>query len=122
MEKISKRGTDGRFAPGNRTGGRPKTKSTDYAAIIRQALTPEAAFEIIERAIADAKEGSPRAREWLFKHVVAPIPRTVLLSDSTTESRDALESDLTRMMSPEQILALDSFLAKRSERERDGES
>jgi len=109
------RDKSGRFVKGHAptSAGRPRSRNTDYAKLIRTALTEQAAYRIIEKAIEDAKSGEPRSREWLFKHVVAPIPKTLVVSDATSETRENLDETLTRMMSPEQILALDAILAKR---------
>ena len=102
-----------KFKKGNPGGpGRPKTVSTDYAKIIRDALTPQAAFEIIDRAIGDAKAGDARARAWLFSHVVAPIPRTILVNEAALESREAIDSVVSQLP-PDQIAALDAILTRR---------
>jgi hypothetical protein len=113
------RDKNGTFIKGHAptSAGRPRTKSTDYAKLIRTALTEQAAYEIIDKAIEDAKAGEPRSREWLFKHVVAPIPKTLVVSDATIENRENLDQTLATMMSPEQLLALDAALSKREKAE-----
>ena len=102
-----------KFKKGNPGGpGRPKTVNTDYAKLIRDCLTPTAAFEIIERAIGDAKSGDGRARQWLFSHVVAPIPKTILVNEAAIESREAFDS-LVSQLAPDQVAALDAIFTRR---------
>ncbi len=102
-----------KFKKGNPGGpGRPKSVNTDYAKLIRDCLTPTAAFEIIDRAIADAKSGDARARAWLFSHVVAPIPKTILVNEAAIESREAIDSVVSQLP-PDQIAALDAILTRR---------
>ena len=101
-----------KFKKGNPGGpGRPKTANTDYAKLIRDCLTPVAAFEIIDKAIEHAKQGDARARAWLFSHVVAPIPKTILVNEAALESREAIDSVVSQL-SPDQVAALNAVLTK----------
>jgi hypothetical protein len=112
MAQNSQRDAKGRLLPGHgiRSPGRPKTVGTDYAKLIREALTPTAAFEIIERAISDAKEGDHRARSWLFSHVVAPVPKTVVVSDEQIASREVIDDAIARL-SPAEVAALERVVS-----------
>ncbi|MCF7960766.1 MAG: hypothetical protein K9M08_08480 [Pirellula sp.] len=102
-----------KFQKGNPGGpGRPKTKNTDYAQLIKDCLTPTAAFQIIDKAIENAKQGDARARAWLFSHVVAPIPKTVLVNEAALDSREAIDSVVAELP-PDQIAALDALLSRR---------
>lgn len=69
----------GRFEKGCKPGpGRPKAnKELSYSEVFRKALTPEAAFAIVERAVTQASNGDHRAREWIFKHVLQPQPQRI---------------------------------------------
>ncbi len=102
-----------KFKKGNPGGpGRPKSKNTDYSKILRDALTPQAAFEIVDRAVTDAKQGDARARQWLFAHVCAPIPKTILVNESALESRQDIDSVVSQL-DPDQVRALDAILTRR---------
>ena len=102
-----------KFKKGNPGGpGRPKTVNTDYAGLIRNCLTPTAAFAIIEKTIEQAKSGDARARAWLFSHVVAPIPKTILVNEAALESREAIDSVVSQLPA-DQIAALDAILTRR---------
>jgi hypothetical protein len=110
---MSERTKEGRFVKGHGVkGGRPKTVNTDYAKLIRDCLTPSAAFDIIDKAIENAKQGDARARAWLFSHVVAPIPKTILVNEAAIESREAIDSVVAELP-PDQIAALDALLSRR---------
>ena len=109
---MAERTKDGKFVKGHGVkGGRPKSVNTDYAKLIRDCLTPTAAFEIIDKAIGDAKQGDARARAWLFSHVVAPIPKTILVNEAAIESREAIDS-IVSQLPQDQIAALDAILTR----------
>lgn len=85
-----------RFVKGGKPGpGRPKlaTKERKYADIFREALTPEAAYQIVAKAVAQAANGDHRAREWIFKHVLSPQPQKVDVGRFVTESQIEVEMD-----------------------------
>jgi hypothetical protein len=65
----------GQFAEGNPGGpGRPRRAiERDYLAALSDACGPETWREIVERAVADAKNGDAKAREWLA-HYLLGIP------------------------------------------------
>ena len=110
---MTERTKEGRFVKGHGVkGGRPKSVNTDYAKLIRDCLTPTAAFQIIDKAIEHAKQGDARARAWLFSHVVAPIPKTILVNEAALDSREAIDSVVSELP-PDQIAALDALLSRR---------
>lgn len=110
---MSERTKDGKFVKGHGVkGGRPKTINTDYAKLIRDCLTPTAAYDIIEKAIDNAKQGDARARAWLFSHVVAPIPRTILVNEAALDSRESVDAVVSQL-TPDQIAAFDAILTRR---------
>ena len=104
---------DGKFVKGHAVkGGRPKSVNTDYARLIRDCLTPTAAFEIVEKAITDAKRGDARARAWLFSHVVSPLPKVIQVNEAAIESRETIDS-IVGQLPPDQIAALNAILERR---------
>lgn len=88
----------GRFQKGCKPGpGRGKTtKGIGYAEIFRAALTPEAAFRIVEKAVEQAAKGDHKAREWIFKHVLRPQPQDLELPRFVTDSQIVTEADQQR--------------------------
>lgn len=66
----------GRFAQGNPGGpGRPRrVVELDYLATLGDALTLEDWAAIVRRAVADAKNGSGTAREWVSKYALGANP------------------------------------------------
>lgn len=74
------RDTDGRFAPGNPGGpGRPRRAvEREFLAIISEACPPAAWREVVERAVADAKAGDAKARDWLTRYLIGEHPPTLL--------------------------------------------
>jgi hypothetical protein len=83
------RTADGRFAPGNSGGpGRPPRQTErEYLRAMMAACTPEDWEEIVERTVQDAKEGDPKAREWLARYLVGmptvltPMPSELAVED-----------------------------------------
>jgi hypothetical protein len=103
----------GWFQPGTAAGpGRPKR--TDYAKIIRDALTPTAAFQIVEMAIEHAKGGDRHARAWVFSHVVAPVPKTLVLDDTAIADRSTIDQAVGKL-SVEQLATLQAVLSAMKE-------
>lgn len=72
----SGRNTNGTFAPGNAGGpGRPRRAvERDYLAALSDAVSLDAWKAVVARAVADAKAGDARAREWLSRHVLGEQP------------------------------------------------
>lgn len=66
----------GRFAQGNRGGpGRPRRAvELDYLAALGDALTLTDWKEIVTRAVTDAKQGDPKAREWVGRYALGAAP------------------------------------------------
>ena len=70
------RNLNGTFAPGNAGGpGRPRRSvEREYLAALVEAVSPADWRAIVARAVADAKGGNPKAREWLSKHLLGDDP------------------------------------------------
>jgi len=96
--KTDRTGT-GRFAPGNSGGpGRPR-RATEraYLAVISEACPQDAWREIVARAVADAKAGDAKARDWLAAYLVGrPEAAAVTLHTLAVEDEagtDAVAED-----------------------------
>lgn len=70
----------GRFVVGNPGGpGRRRlTVEREYLAALGQAVSLEDWREVVARALADAKNGDNKARNWLAKYLIGSNPRTLL--------------------------------------------
>jgi hypothetical protein len=95
-QAIAGRTTTGRFTPGHpiKSPGRPKKLKVDYLSLLRDSLNEEESKAIISAAITQAKNGSRHAREWLFKHVLAPLPKSFEVEtqrEATQEFRDFVD-------------------------------
>ncbi len=66
----------GQFVKGHtiKSPGRPPKPKVDYLPILRECVTEEEHRAIVRRAIIDARNGSYRAREWLYKHLMPRFP------------------------------------------------
>jgi hypothetical protein len=62
-----------------------------YLAAFAEAVTPADWRVIIERAVADARRGDPRARDWLSKYLVGDEPLAVV---ELAEELQRLKSEL----------------------------
>ena len=71
LPTVSRR-SRGKFAVGNPGGpGRPRRAvETEYLATLNEAVPLEDWRAVVERALADAKQGDPKAREWLSKYLL----------------------------------------------------
>jgi hypothetical protein len=81
----------GQFAPGNAGGpGRPRRVAEhDYLRVLAEECPPETWRAICRRAVADAKTGDSRARDWLSRYLLgnpAELP-TLMASTSYQEGR-----------------------------------
>lgn len=79
-EPAQGRDTSGRFADGNRYGkGRPpRPVESVYLARLGDALTPDRWGRIVERAIVDAENGDPKAREFIARYALGAQPLTLV--------------------------------------------
>lgn len=66
------RNGNGQFAPGNSGGpGRPRrVAERDYLQALTEECPPETWRAICRRAVADAKAGDARARDWLARYLL----------------------------------------------------
>ncbi len=102
------RNPDGTFAPGNPGGpGRPpRATESQYMAVVMTACDLDAWRAIIERAVADAKNGDSTARAWLASYLVgkpdsdrtAPRPSRVLALEQVGVDEVADEAAHIRRM------------------------
>jgi hypothetical protein len=68
----------GRFAAGNRGGpGRPRRATeAEYLRALSHIVSVEDLRAIARRAVADAKKGSARARDWVSRYLLGdPVPK-----------------------------------------------
>lgn len=103
-KNLAGRNPDGTFAPGNPDGpGRPpRATEAAYLRVMMNACDLETWQAIVERAVADAKNGDGAARAWLASYLVgkpsndraAPRPSRVLALEESgvDEVADELES------------------------------
>jgi hypothetical protein len=70
----------GRFANGNPGGpGRPRQAiEREYLAVLGEAVSLDDWREVVVRALAQAKAGSDKAREWLTRYLLGNEPPTLL--------------------------------------------
>jgi hypothetical protein len=88
----------GRFAAGNPGGpGRPRRAvEREYLAALSEAVTPGDWRETVKAAVAAAKHGDGKARDWLCRYLVGEKPQTLtdLAADDAAElgaEQDILE-------------------------------
>jgi hypothetical protein len=74
MATKNGRDASGRYAPGNQGGpGRPKRgPERSYLDATAEIVTVDEWKEVVKKALADAKLGNARAREWLTSVLVGP--------------------------------------------------
>ena len=90
---ASGRNPDGTFGPGNPGGpGRPRRAlERQYLAALADSVSIADWQAIIGRAVADAKAGNPRAREWLAKYLVGDEPLALV---ELADQLERLKSEL----------------------------
>jgi len=90
---MGDRNTNGTFAPGNPGGpGRPRRGvERQYLEAFAGAVTLDDWRAIIQRAVADAKAGDAKARDWLSKYLVGDEPLALV---ELTEELQRLKSEL----------------------------
>jgi hypothetical protein len=81
------RNSRGQFAPGNSGGpGRPRrVAERDYLAALTEECPPETWRAICRRAVADAKVGDAKARDWLARYLLGSPTELPTLSAATSE-------------------------------------
>lgn len=86
------RNPDGTFGAGNPGGpGRPRRAvERSYLAALADAVSQEDWREIVAKAVAGAKAGDARARDWLTKHLVGDDPHALIELVEELESLKAL--------------------------------
>jgi hypothetical protein len=96
---LTERLNNGQFAKGNKGGpGRPHRQTErEYLAVLRDTVSLEDWKEIIEKTVAQAKEGDARARQWLTNYLVGDQPAKALLDLAVDEELgyDPIESSIT---------------------------
>jgi hypothetical protein len=91
---------NGRFAPGNPGGpGRPRRAvERQYLAALSDAISLEAWQEIVKATVVAAKQGDPKARDWLTRYLIGDYPRSLTeLAADELAGLDA-EQDIVRAM------------------------
>jgi hypothetical protein len=88
----------GKFVKGAKPGpGRGKsTKQMNYPDVFKEALTVDAAYRIVSKAVEQAERGDYRARDWLFRYVLKPQPRDLEIPRFVTDTHIVTESDKQR--------------------------
>jgi hypothetical protein len=104
---VTDRDAGGRFAPGNPGGpGRPPRQTeVEYLRAIQGACSPDDLRQIAAEAVRRAREGDPRARDWISRYLVgtavaaAPKPSDAIWQEET--GYDAVDARLadSRIMS-----------------------
>jgi len=100
------RDENGRFSPGNPGGpGRPRrTVEHDYLAVLGDTVSLEDWRKVVARAVADAKSGDARAREWIARYVLGSESTVLLnlaaseLAEYTPETRIAERAEQYRLI------------------------
>lgn len=69
------RDKNGQFTKGNPGGpGRPsRPTEAAYLNVLMNACTTDDFQEICAQAVSDAKEGDPKAREWIARHLMGAV-------------------------------------------------
>ena len=124
------RNPQGRFQPGTKGGpGRPpRAIEENYLLALVDACPLTVWSEIVEKAVADAREGDDRARHWLASFLIgspkgsAPAPSAALIGrmlgrDPVLESaaRTLAQPEVDKLMWP--VLTADSERARAIELE-----
>jgi hypothetical protein len=92
------RNPNGTFAVGNAGGpGRPRRAvEGEYLTVISDALPLDTWREIVEKAIADAKAGDAKAREWLTRHVIGDKPMSLFDLAAKEAGGNTVEREIER--------------------------
>jgi hypothetical protein len=105
----------GRFAPGN-PGAPGRTRRAierDYLAALSEACPVARWRTIVERAVADAERGDPKAREWLSGHLIGRPSGVALLKLAASEQSgvDPVEVEADDLRNKDILLPLWKQLA-----------
>jgi hypothetical protein len=90
------RNPNGTFGPGNPGGpGRPRRGvEREYLSALVEAVPLADWRAIVGKAVADAKAGNPRAREWLAKYLLGDDPLALIeMADELARLKSALGVD-----------------------------
>jgi hypothetical protein len=106
-----KKGRDnlGRFKVGNRGGpGRPKrVTETEYLRALSRIVSLEDLRAIARRAVADAKKGSAKARDWVSRYLLGdPAPPVPPRTGRRKRRVQALLDTVRAELSPEPTAAV----------------
>ena len=109
----------GRYIRGNCGGpGRPpRPTETAYLSALMEACPPETWRQICDRAVQDARNGDPKARDWLGRYVVgepklsAPAP-VVALVQAITGADPVVEAIARPIIARESMAAFSPLLAE----------
>jgi len=117
----SGRNPNGTFAEGNPGGpGRPsRATERQYMAVVMAACDIDTWQAIVERAVADAKNGDSTARAWLASYLlgrpsknhVAPRPTRVLAAEMA--GVDEVADEVARMQRTSELDALINGIGRR---------
>ena len=94
MAKRKGHDARGRFAQGNEGGpGRPRrTVEREYLAALSESVSLDDWREVCKRAVADARKGDGKARDWLTGYLLGDAPAPMRLIDLAV--RDVLGVDV----------------------------
>jgi hypothetical protein len=75
-DKPEVRLNNGRFGPGNKTGGRkPRAVEEEYKRLFKRVVKVADRKAIIAKAMEQAKRGDDRARKFIFDYLYGPPPQ-----------------------------------------------
>lgn len=91
---MSGRNNNGQFAPGNPGGpGRPRRNiEQEYLAVLSDTVSLNDWKEVVLRALADARAGDAKARDWLTQYLIGEQPPK-LIDVAEQESRGRTAED-----------------------------
>ena len=95
---ADKRKPNGQFDMGNAGGpGRPRRAvESDYLRALSEACPPDTWQEICQKAVELAKQGDPKAREWLASHLLRDVPTLQTVVAQELAEVDPLELEVAR--------------------------
>lgn len=89
----------GRFAPGNPGGpGRPRRAvEAEYLAALNDAISLDDWRLVVERALADAKAGDAKARDWLCRYLLDGIDQPLFRLAADEHRGKSVEARIQRL-------------------------